>query len=91
MRKNGEVYEYVATYVDDLTLAMKDPLALIKQLEGDPFKLKFKGTEELSFQLGCGFARDDDGTLYMEASKYIKRMEEAYERYFGEPPSSKYK
>ena len=57
MRKNGEVYEYVATYVDDLTLAMKDPLALIKQLEDDPFKLKFKGTEELSFQLGYGFFR----------------------------------
>lgn len=42
MRKNREIYEYVATYVDDLNLAMKDRLALVKQLENDPFKLKFK-------------------------------------------------
>ena len=90
-RKNGDVYEYVATYVDDLTLAMKDPLLLIEQLKQAPYNLKFKGTEELSFQLGCGFTRDPDGTLYMEASKYITRMEESYQRYFGELPSTKVK
>ena len=88
-RKNGDVYEYVATNVDDLTLATKDPLSLIEQLKQAPYKLKFKGTEELSFQLGCGFARDPDCTLYIEASEYITRMEESYQRYFGELPSTK--
>ena len=50
---------------------MKDPLALIEQLKQKHYNLEFKETE-LSFQLGCGFARDPDGMLYMEASKYIK-------------------
>lgn len=90
-RKNGKVYTYVAKYVNDLTLVMKDPLSLIKQLKQPPYNLKFKGTEELSFQLGCGFASDPDGTLYMEASKYITRMEESHQRYFWELPSTKIK
>ena len=35
MRPNGGVYEYVAVYVDDLALAMKDPQAFVDQLERD--------------------------------------------------------
>ena len=52
-RKNGDIYEYVATYVDDLTLAMKDPLSLIEKLKKKPYNLKFKGTEKLSFHFSA--------------------------------------
>ena len=38
MRKSGSVYEYVAVYVDDLAIAMKDPKAFISILES---KYKF--------------------------------------------------
>ena len=91
MRKREDHYEYVATYVDDLTLAMKDPEELVERMKKKPYNLDFKGTGELKFQLGCGFERDKDGTLYMEASKYVTRMEEAYLRYFGQLPSTKAK
>ena len=31
-RHNGNVYEYIATYVDDLCIVAKDPKGIIKQL-----------------------------------------------------------
>ena len=68
MRKcpTADCYEYVATYVDDLCIVMKDPEAFLKQLTSDPYNFKLKGSGELKFHLGCGFARDPDGTLYMD-------------------------
>ena len=39
MRKSGNIYEYVAVYVDDLAIAMKTPKDLVDILEG---KHKFK-------------------------------------------------
>ena len=57
---------------------MKDPEELVERMKKKPYNLDFKGTGELKFQLGCGFERDKDGTLYMEASKYVTRIEEAY-------------
>jgi hypothetical protein len=32
MRQNGQIYEYIAVYVDDLALAMKDPSAFMQVL-----------------------------------------------------------
>ena len=89
-QKNGAVYEYVATYVDDLLLAMKDPLSLIDQLSKEPYAFEFKGTEPLRAHLGCGFVRDPDGTLCMSAESYITRMEDAYGRMFGGKPPQKH-
>ena len=45
---------------------MKDPEAFLKQLTSDPYNFKLKGSGELNFHLGCGFARDADSTLYMD-------------------------
>ncbi len=33
MRRNGDLYEYIAVYVDDLCLAMKDPKAFVEVLK----------------------------------------------------------
>ena len=35
MRRNGDQYEYVAVYVDDLAFALKDPQAFIDNLKKD--------------------------------------------------------
>ena len=86
----GTVYEYVATYVDDLCICAKEPEELLlKQLQGKPYEFDLKGSGALNFHLGCGFDRDEDGTLCMDPSKYIDKMEESYERLFGEQPNDK--
>ena len=85
MRQNGSIYEYVAVYVDDLAIAMKDPKEFISILEGK-YKFKTKGSGPLSFHLGMNFHRDDDGTLCITSLKYIEKMVSNYEKIFGEPP-----
>ena len=81
MRKcpTADHYEYVATYVDNLAIIMKDPQSLIDQLMAAPHNFKLKGSGPLNFHLRCGFSCDKDGKLYMDPGKYIKRMMEAYE------------
>jgi len=44
MRDMGDHYEYIATYVDDLTIASRNPQAIIDVLEGKPNNFKLKGT-----------------------------------------------
>ena len=68
MRKNGEIYEYIGVYVDDLALALKEPEAFINTLM-KKYKFKFKGTGPIEFHLGLNFIRDDDGTLRLEPKK----------------------
>lgn len=85
MRKNEGLYEYVATYVDDLCLIMRDPESLIRQLEESPSNLKFKGSGPVKYHLGCGFERGADGTLEMNPVKFINKMAVGYEQMFNEP------
>ena len=70
---------------------MKDPQSLIDQLMAAPHNFKLKESGPLNFHLGCGFARDKDGTLYMDPGKYIDCMMEAYEQHFGTKPDTKHK
>ncbi len=87
LRENGDVYDYVAVYVDDLAFAMKDPGSLAETLQ-KKHKFKLKGTGELTFHLGADFRRDDDGTLVMTPTKYItERLVSWYEKIFGCKPS----
>ena len=56
-----------------------DPEAFIEALANNkihPYKLK--GSGPLNFHLGCAFKRDDNGTLYQDASKYAERMKDNY-------------
>jgi hypothetical protein len=85
MRKNGELYEYVAVYVDDLAIAMKDPKSFVNILEND-YKFKTKGTGPIQFHLGMDFFRESDGTLCISPVKYIEKLVKNFERMFGSPP-----
>ena len=43
MRRNGGIYEYIATYVDDLCLVMEGPGTSLKVLQQDPHNSKLEG------------------------------------------------
>jgi hypothetical protein len=51
MMKKGNLYEYIAIYVDDLSIAMKDPKEFIDILE-KKHKFMLKGTGQISFHSG---------------------------------------
>ena len=84
-------YEYIATYVDDFAIIVKDPQSLIDQLTAAPYHFKLKGLGPLNFHLGCGFSCADDDTLYMDPGKYIDQTIEAYEQHFGVKPDMKHR
>ena len=85
MRQVGDVYEYIAIYVDDLAICSKDPHAIVDCLAND-FKYKLKGTGPLSYHLGCDYFRDDNGVLCSAPWKYIDRMLDTYAQMFGQMP-----
>jgi hypothetical protein len=89
IRRTGDLYEYVATWVDDLTLALRDPDEFINTLTGK-YKFKLKGTGPITFHLGMDFIRDPKGMLCIKPKKYIERMLANYERIFGEKPKKSY-
>ena len=68
MRRNGDIYEYVAVYVDDLAINAKNPEGL-RELLVSKYKYKLKGTGPISFHLGCDFFRDKNGVLCMAPKK----------------------
>ena len=86
-----DCYEYIATYGDDLCIVVMDPEAFIEALANNkihPYKLK--GSGPLNFHLGCAFKRDDDGTLYQDASQYAECMKDNYKTLFpGKRPSNR--
>ena len=70
--KDGTHYEYIAVYVDDLSVCMKHPQSFCDTLKED-YKLKLKGVGPLSYHLGCGYTRDEDGTLVADTRKYVDK------------------
>ena len=90
MKRVDDHWEYIATYVDDLLIASKNPKAITDELMGR-FKFKLKGTGPLTFHLGCDYYRDEYGVLCVSPRKYIERFLESFERIFGEKPNKKYK
>jgi Reverse transcriptase (RNA-dependent DNA polymerase) len=72
MKKNGNIYEYIAVYVDNLAIAMKNPKEFTDILD-NKHKFKLKGTGPIMFHLGMDFTRDDDGTLCISPTKYIEK------------------
>jgi hypothetical protein len=56
------MYEYIAVYVDDLAIAMKNPKEFLDILE-NKLKFKLKCTGPITFHLGIDFTRDNDNTL----------------------------
>jgi hypothetical protein len=83
------VYEYIDVYVDDLAIAAKDPREIVNVLERK-YKFKLKGTGPISFHLGMGFFRDEEGVLCLSPRHYIEWMISTYVTLFGVKPSMKY-
>jgi len=88
MHKNGDVYEYIAVYVDDLCIAAKNPQEIADILE-NKYKYKLKGTGPIQFHLGCDFFHDQNGILCFAPKKYIAKMVNSYKQIFGDAPPTK--
>ena len=73
MRNNGDVYKYIASYVDDLCIVAKDPKEITNSLINKQ-NYKRKGTESIKYHLGCNNFRDSDNTLWYAPLKYIEKM-----------------
>ena len=54
IRKNGNLYEYIAVYVNDLAIAAMSPKETIQMLQ-EKYKFKLKGSGPISFHLGCDY------------------------------------
>ena len=87
---SGDLWEYVAVYVDDLAFVVRKPKEFVRELE-NKYKYRLKGTGSILFHLGCDFFRDEDGTLCIAPRKYIDRMIDRYKNMFGEKPRTCYK
>ena len=85
MRLNGDLYEYVATYVDDLCLAMLDPKSFTDTLQ-KKYNFKLKGTGPIEFHLGQSFSRNEDGEMEISAKRYVDKMIDTYVQLYGEKP-----
>ena len=82
----GNHYEYLATFVDYLKIASKDPDSIINILIND-YKFKLKGTGPLHCHIGCDLYRDVDDNLCISPNKYIERLLNNFESICGENPS----
>jgi hypothetical protein len=87
MRKKGTLYEYVAVYVDDHTIVMKDPKDFTDLLE-QKYKFKLRGTGPISYHLGMDFSEDEVNTLRISPTKYIDKLIKNYEKLFGRKPNT---
>ena len=77
--KDGSHYEYIAVYVDDLATCMKDPKSFCDTLK-EKYKLKLKGVGPINYHLGCGYTRDEDGTLVADPRKYVEKILKSYKK-----------
>ena len=85
MRRNGDVYKYIALYVDDLGITARDPVLIVTSLKVK-YKFKIKGDGPIDYHLGMQFYRDPDGTLCQGTKKYIDKIMQCYERHFNGLP-----
>ena len=83
--KDGSCYEYVAVYVDDLLMAMKDPKKFCDTLK-EKYNFKLKGDGPIDYHIGLNYYKDKDGTLIQQPLKYIDRMIKSYEDTYKELP-----
>ena len=85
MRDAGDCYEYICVYVDDLLAIMKDPTKFFNDLT-EKHNYDLKGVGDPDYHLGASFTRDKDGTLALDATRYVKKLVESFKKMFGEDP-----
>jgi hypothetical protein len=89
MRPNGDAYEYIGVYVDDLAIIARNPGEIADILQSK-YGFKLKGTGPITFHLGMDFFHDSDGVLCIAARKYVEKMVMTYQQHFGSKPSQKF-
>ena len=57
----------------NLAICMKDPKAFCDTLK-EKYKLKLKEVGPISYHLGCGYTRDEDGTIVADPRKYVGKI-----------------
>ena len=57
--KDGSHDEYIAVYVDDLAICMKDSKSLCDTLK-EKYKLKLREVAPINYHFGCGYTKDED-------------------------------
>ena len=88
--KTKDVYEYVASFVDDLCFVTANPESFLEELQSNSvYDFKLKGSGVVNFHLRCGFACDSTGTLCMDTGRYVDKMCDNYSRLFPGSPISK--
>ena len=90
MRRNGDIYEYITVYINNLVFAVKNPKSFIKLLK-TKYKFQFKESGSISYYLDANFEHDINGVLCMSQSKYITQwLASSYENLFGKKSFTKY-
>jgi hypothetical protein len=85
MRLNGDLYEYVAMYVDDLCLGMLDLKSFTDTLQ-KKYNFNLKGMGPIDFHLGQSFSWIEDGEMEISAKCYVDKMMDTYVQLYGEKP-----
>ena len=62
MHHIGDHYEYIAMYVDDIVIALKDPKTIVNILT-NIHGFKLKGTGPIKYHLGMPFHCNEQGQL----------------------------
>jgi hypothetical protein len=86
MCHDGDSYEYVTVYVDDLQY----PKGITDMLTGT-YGFKLKGTGPTDYHLGMSFTQNEHGQLCISPKRYIGKMVDLYKQMFKENPPSKAK
>ena len=89
MRKGEISYEYLAQYVDDLSIISHSSDKIITTLEGR-YGYNLKGVGPITYHLGFDFFRDKENVLCMTPITYIKRMVDMYILFFGKRHGRKF-
>ena len=56
MRDNGDVWEYIVVYVDDIIVAMKDTQGFFNAIQGPNVGFTMKGVGKPTYHLGTDFS-----------------------------------
>ena len=70
--KDDNHYEYIDVYADDLAICMKHPKVFCATLK-EKHNLKLSRVGAITYNLGCGYTRDEDGTLVADPRNTLKK------------------
>ena len=90
MRDQGDHYEYLVVYVDDIIYCGKEPESFFNSLQDkDEFGYTLKDVGPVKFHLGADFYQDGDGTHCYGSTTYAKRFLEHFEYTMGGKPTKR--